>query len=169
MEHVENVSTEKKAVAVMEQMLSRNLIRHCSGDTSRQTFMYGFYLYYILDKENSSPYQGNMFAFRCDWIEVRLELQMFLPIFYFLSFPTQVGLELFRPERDDQDPSYCLDEGFGPDFLQDTVRRFSGNIGDFNKPDTYRDYEFRSFTLDIDSGGKSERPEWGEGKYQGRR
>lgn len=76
---------------------------------------------------------------------------------------------MFRPERDDQDPSYCLDEGFGPDFLQDTVRRFSGNIGDFNKPDTYRDYEFRSFTLDIDSGGKSERPEWGEGKYQGRR
>ena len=49
------------------------------------------------------------------------------------------------------------------------MRRFSGNIGDFNKPDTYRDYEFRSFTLDIDSGGKSERPEWGEGKYQGRR
>ena len=84
MEHVENVSTEKKAVAVMEQMLSRNLIRHCSGDTSRQTFMYGFYLYYILDKENSSPYQGNMFAFRCDWIEVRLELQLFLPIFYSL-------------------------------------------------------------------------------------
>lgn len=80
-----------------------------------------------------------------------------------------MGLELFRPERDDQDPSYCLDEGFGPDFLQETVRRFSGNIGDFNKPDTYKDYEFRSFTLDIDSAGKSERPEWGEGKYQGRR
>ena len=78
-------------------------------------------------------------------------------------------MELFRPERGDQDPSYCLDEGFGPDFLQDTVRRFSGNIGDFNKPYTYRDYEFRSFTLDTDSGGKSERPEWGEGKYQGRR
>ena len=78
-------------------------------------------------------------------------------------------MELFRPERGDQDPSYCLDEGFGPDFLQDTVRRFSGNIGDFNKPDTYKDYEFRSFTLDTDSGGKSERPEWGEGKYQGRR
>ena len=72
MEHVENVSTEKKAISIMEQMLSRNLIRHCSGDTSRQTFMYGFYLYYILDKENSSPYQGNMFAFRCDWIEVRV-------------------------------------------------------------------------------------------------
>ena len=84
-----------------------------------------------------------------------------------MFLPSQVGLELFRPERDDQDPSYCLDEGFGPDFLQETVRRFSGNIGDFNKPDTYKDYEFRSFTLDIDSAGKSERPEWGEGKYQG--
>ena len=67
-----------------------------------------------------------------------------------------MGLELFRPERDDQDPSYCLDEGFGPDFLQETVRRFSGNIGDFNKPDSYKNYEFSSFTLDIDSAGKSE-------------
>ena len=75
MEHVENISTEKKAVSIMEQMLSRNLIRHCSGDASRQTFMYGFYLYYILDKENSSPYQGNMYAFRCDWIEVRPDLR----------------------------------------------------------------------------------------------
>ena len=78
MEHVENISSEKKAVAIMEQMLSRNLIRHCSGDTTRKTFMYGFYLYYILDKENSSPYQGNMFAFRCDWIEVRLKVLLSL-------------------------------------------------------------------------------------------
>ena len=166
MEHVENISTEKKAISIMEQMLSRNLIRHCSGDTSKQQkFMYGFYLYYILEKENNSPYQGDRFAFKCDWIEV---------ILYWANVPSlifliQVGLEYFRPERDDQDPNYCLDEGSGPDFLQDTVRRFSGNIGDFNKPDTYKDYEFRSFTLDIDSGGKSERPEWGEGKYQGRR
>ena len=48
-------------------------------------------------------------------------------------------------------------------------RRFSGNIGDFNKPNTYKDYEFKSFSLDIDSGSKTEaRPEWGEGKYQGK-
>ena len=31
----------------------------------------------------------------------------------------------------------------------------------------YKDYEFKSFTLDVDSNNKSERPEWGEGKYQG--
>ena len=31
----------------------------------------------------------------------------------------------------------------------------------------YKDYEFKSFTLDMDSNNKSERPEWGEGKYQG--
>ena len=69
MEHVENVSSERKAISIMEQMLARNLIRHCSGDTSK-TFMYGFYLYYILEKDNSSPYQGDRFAFNCDWIEV---------------------------------------------------------------------------------------------------
>ena len=166
MEHVENISTERKAISIMEQMLARNLIRHCSGDTSRQSFMYGFHLYYVLEKDHSSPYQGDRFAFKCDWIEVLFFTFLFIPS---LSPHLQVGLELFRPERDDLDPSYCLDEGFGPDFLQETVRRFSGNIGDFNKPDTYKDYEFRSFTLDIDSNGKSERPEWGEGKYQGRR
>ena len=49
-----------------------------------------------------------------------------------------MGLELCRLERVDQDPRHCLDEGFGPDFLQETVRRFSGNIGDFNKPDNYK-------------------------------
>ena len=79
----------------------------------------------------------------------------------------QVGLELFRPERDELELGNVLDEGFNADFLQDNIRRFSGNIGDFNKPRTYKDYEFRSFTLDIDSVSKSERPEWGEGKYQG--
>jgi len=62
----------------MEQMLARNLIRHCSGDTSRQSFMYGFHLYYVLEKDHSSPYQGDRFAFKCDWIEV-----LFLP---FCSF-----------------------------------------------------------------------------------
>ena len=90
MEHVENVSTEKKAVSIMEQMLSRNLIRHCSGDTSRQTFMYGFYLYYILDKENSSPYQGNMEAFRCDWIEVRSRVLLVL-LTMLISFISSSG------------------------------------------------------------------------------
>ena len=76
-------------------------------------------------------------------------------------------MELFRPERDELELGNVLDEGFNADFLQDNIRRFSGNIGDFSKPRTYKDYEFRSFTLDIDSVSKSERPEWGEGKYQG--
>ena len=40
--------------------------------------------------------------------------------------------------------------------------------GDFNKPNTFKDYAFKSFTVDIDGVGKSERPEWGEGKYQGK-
>ena len=40
--------------------------------------------------------------------------------------------------------------------------------GDFNKPNTLKDYAFKSFTVDIDGVGKSERPEWGEGKYQGK-
>ena len=78
-----------------------------------------------------------------------------------------MGLELFRPERDELDIGNCLDEEFETSFLQDNIRRFSGNIGDFNKPNTYKDYEFKNFTLDVDNNNKSERPEWGEGKYQG--
>ena len=72
-----------------------------------------------------------------------------------------MGLELFRPERDELDIGNCLDEEFETSFLQDNIRRFSGNIGDFNKPNTYKDYEFKNFTLDVDNNNKSERPEWG--------
>ena len=54
------------------------------------------------------------------------------------------------------------------DFLQQNIRRFSGNSGDFNKPTTFKEFGFKSFTVDLDSLGKSERPEWGEGKYQGK-
>jgi len=148
MEHVESVASERRAISIMEDMLARNMIRHASGD-SKFRFLYGFYLYYMVEKDNnSSSYLGDKYAFNSDWIEV--------------------GLELFRPERDDMDSGNCLDEGTNANFLQENIRRFSGNIEDFKKPNTYKDYEFKSFTLDIDSGNKSERPEWGEGKYQGK-
>ena len=79
-------------------------------------------------------------------------------------------METFRPDRDEFDQSNCLDEGSEASFLQNNIRRYSGNVGDFNKPNTsYREYDFKSFTLDIDTNNKSERPEWGEGKYQGKK
>ena len=72
MEHVEGVVSEKRAISIMEDMLARNMIRHASGD-SKMRFLYGFYLYYIVEKDlsTSSPYQGDRDAFKCDWIEVR--------------------------------------------------------------------------------------------------
>lgn len=150
MEHVEGVSSEKRAIAIMEQMLEQHCIRHASGD-SRVRFRYGFYLYYLVEKDGSVPaYQGDSAAFRADWIEV--------------------ALELYRHDSEDLELLHCCseDSGFGLDFLQQSIRRFSGNKGDFSKPSTYQDYAFKSFTLDVDSLGKSERPEWGEGKYQGK-
>ena len=84
-------------------------------------------------------------------------------------------MEFFRPDREELELVQCCadDSGFGADFLQQSIRRFSGNSGDFHKPNTYqqgqlKDYSFKSFTVDVDSVGKSERPEWGEGKYQGK-
>jgi len=150
MEHVEGVTSEKRAIGMMEQMLEQNYIRHASGD-SRVKFRYGFYLYYLPDKDGAVPaYQGDSVAFRADWIEV--------------------ALELYRHDTEEMELLQCCseDSGFGLDFLQQSIRRFSGNKGDFNKPNTYLDYAFKSFTLDVDSLGKSERPEWGEGKYQGK-
>ena len=70
MEHVEGVTTEKRAIVMMEELVEQNLIRHASGD-SRIKFTYGFYLYFIVDKDaNSNAYQGDYLAFSNDWIEV---------------------------------------------------------------------------------------------------
>ena len=120
MEHVESVAGERRAITIMEDMIAKHIVRHASGDP-RARFLYGFHLYFIVEREGSlgsSPYQGDMWAFRSDWIEV--------------------GLELFRPERDELDLGNCLDEEFETSFLQENIRRFSGNIGDFNKPHTYK-------------------------------
>ena len=119
MEHVESVAGERRAITIMEDMLARNMIKHASGDP-RAKFLYGFHLYYVSNEQSqvSSPYQGDMWAYRSDWIEV--------------------GLELFRPERDDLDLGNCLDDEIENSFLHNNIRRFSGNIGDFNKPNTYK-------------------------------
>jgi len=150
MEHVEGVTSEKRAIGMMETILDQGSIRHASGD-NRIRFVYGFHLYFLVDKDQGpTAYQGDRMAFSNDWIEV--------------------ALEFFRPDREEVDLNCCSDEaGFGVDFLQQSIRRFSGNKGDFNKPtNTFKEYAFKSFTVDIDSVGKSERPEWGEGKYQGK-
>ncbi|XP_052422960.1 GATOR complex protein DEPDC5 isoform X9 [Carassius gibelio] len=48
---VENVATQGIAVEIMQKMLDEGLITHASGDAMR-TFVYGFYLYRIVDKDN---------------------------------------------------------------------------------------------------------------------
>uniref|UniRef100_A0A8C1YYN4 DEP domain containing 5, GATOR1 subcomplex subunit n=1 Tax=Cyprinus carpio TaxID=7962 RepID=A0A8C1YYN4_CYPCA len=48
---VENVATQGIAVEIMQKMLDEGLITHASGDAMR-TFVYGFYLYRIVDKNN---------------------------------------------------------------------------------------------------------------------
>ncbi|XP_052464433.1 GATOR complex protein DEPDC5 isoform X6 [Carassius gibelio] len=47
---VENVATQGIAVEIMQKMLDEGLIMHASGDAMR-TFVYGFYLYRIVDKD----------------------------------------------------------------------------------------------------------------------
>jgi len=153
MEHVEGVSTERRAIAIMEQMMDQNYIRHASGDPEVK-FQYGFFLFAFIEKEQAPPsYQGDSVAFSNDWIEVLLEL--------------------YRQDKEESDAEIpCADDsGFGIDFLQQSIRRSSGNSGDFIKPDHYQrcrsnNLSLKSFTVDVDSVGKSERPEWGEGKYQ---
>uniref|UniRef100_A0A673GXB4 DEP domain-containing protein 5-like n=1 Tax=Sinocyclocheilus rhinocerous TaxID=307959 RepID=A0A673GXB4_9TELE len=48
---VENVATQGIAVEIMQKMLDEGLITHASGDAMR-TFVYGFYLYRIVEKDN---------------------------------------------------------------------------------------------------------------------
>ncbi|XP_052422961.1 GATOR complex protein DEPDC5 isoform X10 [Carassius gibelio] len=53
---VENVATQGIAVEIMQKMLDEGLITHASGDAMR-TFVYGFYLYRIVDKDNEKGFE----------------------------------------------------------------------------------------------------------------
>lgn len=154
MEHVEGVWGEREAVSVGQRMLDKNMIRHASGDP-RHEFIYGFYLYYLVPADlkdpNMNQYHGSVEAFQHDWIEV--------------------GLEYFRSGQESPQESpqpYENNSGFGLDFLQQNIRRCSGSAKDLKKSGRVGEgeFSFKSFTLDPDIGGKSDRSEWGEGKYQ---
>ena len=55
----------------LEILRNKNLIRHCSGNKNFPV-KYGFYLYYICDKnnQNKNKYNGDLDEYQNDWIEI---------------------------------------------------------------------------------------------------
>jgi len=152
MEHVEGIHSEAKAINLMDEMLSKNMIRHASGDP-RQKFVYGFYLFFLLssaEKEQpiTSLYGGDLESFQNDWIEVELKF-----------------IRTMEDKDDELDNRFGV-AGHDADFLEYNLRRFSGNEHVVNRKKGR--LPFRHFTVDVDPSPstKSERPEWGSGKYQ---
>ena len=138
LEHVEGVEGEVQALEVMQGLVSAGLVCHASGSPSHP-FLYGFYLYFVPEGKERGQYQGDTEAFSSDWVEV--------------------GLEPFRQE--------AAGAAEHPNFLKPDIRRFSGNVKDFHRKERRED-AFKRFSVEVDSSGKSDRPEWAEGRCQAR-
>ncbi|RWS29249.1 DEP domain-containing protein 5-like protein [Leptotrombidium deliense] len=75
--NIDGVYSEKQAVNLFQDVLEDGLICHASGD-KKQSFKYGFYLYYICDKtrekseKNSQYFYCDLETFRKEWFEVEL-------------------------------------------------------------------------------------------------
>jgi len=138
LEHVEGVEGEAAAIEVMQGLLAAGLVCHASGNPSHP-FVYGFYLYFVPEGKERGQYQGDMEAFSSDWVEV--------------------ALEPFRQE--------AAGPAEPPNFLKPDIRRFSGNVKDFHRKERRED-AFKRFSVEVDSAGKSDRPEWAEGRCQAR-
>lgn len=58
----------------MQNLHREHLIRHASGDPKRQ-FVYGFYLFYIINPDDKESYQpiGDLQMFENEWFEVEIK------------------------------------------------------------------------------------------------
>ena len=56
LDRVEGVTTEARATSMLERMVEQGLVRHASGDP-RVRFIYGFYLYYVVQGDTVPVYQ----------------------------------------------------------------------------------------------------------------
>lgn len=71
------MQSEEQAIKLFQKMLDAGLICHCSGE-KKHRFICGFYLYYIVDKENN-PYKNeesvDLEMFQKDWLEIEMSIK----------------------------------------------------------------------------------------------
>ncbi|XP_050506541.1 GATOR complex protein Iml1 isoform X1 [Diabrotica virgifera virgifera] len=147
MTHMEEVNNVEKGVQIMEMLYKDQFIRHASGDTSR-TFVYGFYLFYIISNDKDETFQlcGDIEIFENEWMEVKVK--------------PALNWGLAAPSSTLHVPNSFSDREHGvPHFLCD----------DIDAEYAERDLDgplYKRMRLETDVAGKSDRVEWGHARYQ---
>uniref|UniRef100_A0A8C1UQY3 DEP domain containing 5, GATOR1 subcomplex subunit n=1 Tax=Cyprinus carpio TaxID=7962 RepID=A0A8C1UQY3_CYPCA len=160
---VENVATQGIAVEIMQKMLDEGLITHASGDAMR-TFVYGFYLYRIVDKNNekdpvsitvcnpidSTTVYGDFALFQKKWFEVAFVMEerrpCDLPAFLLPWLPSRPASYASRHSS--------FSRSFGG--RSQAAALLASTIP-----------EQKTVTLDVDVNNRSDRPEWCSCYYHG--
>ncbi|MCI4388526.1 hypothetical protein PGIGA_G00087080 [Pangasianodon gigas] len=158
MNTVENVATQGIAVEIMQKMLEEGLVAHASGEAMR-TFVYGFYFYRIVDKENekapcssaSSAAAHDDFAlFQKKWFEVALALEECrscdLPAFLLPWLPSRPASYASRHSS--------FSRSFGG--RSQAAALLAATV-----------LEQKTVTLDVDVNNRSDRTEWCSCYYHG--
>ncbi|XP_063975968.1 GATOR complex protein Iml1 isoform X1 [Diachasmimorpha longicaudata] len=158
--HLEGGVTVKKAMKIMQTMISERLISHASGDFSKP-FILGFYLYHIVqDKEGQkaldySPPLGDLQSFENEWVEIEMKAPK--------GWCNPSNSSVSSSTVSSPIPiNTCdtIDESNIPAFLRDEL--------EFNGVDDkdWRGPACKHTHLDIDLNNKSDRIEWGHLRYQ---
>uniref|UniRef100_A0A671TAS9 DEP domain-containing protein 5-like n=1 Tax=Sinocyclocheilus anshuiensis TaxID=1608454 RepID=A0A671TAS9_9TELE len=154
---VENVATQGIAVEIMQKMLDEGLITHASGDAMR-TFVYGFYLYRIVDKDNekaganvwSAAALEDFALFQRKWFEVAFVMEerrpCDLPAFLLPWLPSRPASYASRHSS--------FSRSFGG-------RSQAAALLAATVP------EQKTVTLDVDVNNRSDRTEWCSCYYHG--
>ncbi|XP_011300868.1 DEP domain-containing protein 5 isoform X8 [Fopius arisanus] len=156
--HLEGGVPVKKALKIMQSMISEKLICHASGDFSKP-FILGFYLYHIVqDKEGQkaldySPPLGDLQSFENEWVEIEMN-----PPTGWCS-PSNPGITLSTVSSPIPIACNTIDESNIPTFLRDEL---DPELDDKD----WRGPPYKHTHLDIDLNSKSDRIEWGHLRYQ---
>uniref|UniRef100_A0A671RD13 DEP domain-containing protein 5-like n=1 Tax=Sinocyclocheilus anshuiensis TaxID=1608454 RepID=A0A671RD13_9TELE len=155
---VENVATQGIAVEIMQKMLDEGLIMHASGDAMR-TFVYGFYLYRIVDKDNekalfpaapTTQLPPDFALFQRKWFEVAFVMEerrpCDLPAFLLPWLPSRPASYASRHSS--------FSRSFGG-------RSQAAALLAATVP------EQKTVTLDVDVNNRSDRTEWCSCYYHG--
>ncbi|XP_076876476.1 GATOR1 complex protein DEPDC5 isoform X2 [Brachyhypopomus gauderio] len=162
---VENVGTHGVAVEIMQKMLEEGQIAHASGDAMR-TFVYGFYLYRVVDKETEkAPATQVPPGGPSVWSTAALEdLQGFQRKWFEVAFVVE--------ERRPCDlPSFLLP------WLPSRPASYASRHSSFSRSFGGRSQaaallastvpEQKTVTLDVDVNNRSDRTEWCSCYYHG--
>ncbi|XP_056591753.1 GATOR complex protein DEPDC5 isoform X2 [Triplophysa dalaica] len=162
---VENVATQGIAVEIMQKMLDDGLIIHASGDAMR-TFVYGFYLYRIVDKDSEKvPTAQLQPAVANVWSAAALED---FTLFQRKWFEVAFVLEERRP---------CDLPAFLLPWLPSRPASYASRHSSFSRSFGGRSQaaallaatvpEQKTVTLDVDVNNRSDRTEWCSCYYHG--